>query len=166
MLYLRPKLKLYNVFPILLISFTEKSAKSFIAKITDEHNHCQKLTGVYPTKSNCFNYTIKQCFGACIEDETPTDYNKRATKIIDKHSFDIQNMVIVDRGRAVDERSAILVENGVFKGIGFYNLNYQINNIEVLQTIITPMQNNRDTQHIIQSYLRRKKGQKKNKWIL
>jgi len=137
-----------------------QSAKSFIAKITDEHNLCQKLTGVYPTKSNCFNYTIKQCFGACIEDETPTDYNKRATKIIDKHSFDIQNMVIVDRGRAVDERSAILVENGVFKGIGFYNLNYQINNFEVLQTIITPMQNNRDTQHIIQSYLRRNKRTK------
>ena len=137
-----------------------QSAKSFIAKITDEHNLCQKLTGVYPTKSNCFNYTIKQCFGACIEDETPTIYNKRATKIIDKHSFDIQNMVIVDRGRAIDERSAILIENGVFKGIGFYNLNYQINNIEVLQTIITPMQNNRDTQHIIQSYLRRNKRTK------
>ena len=69
-------------------------------------------------------------------------------------------MVIVDRGRAVDERSAILIENGIFKGIGFYNLNYQINNIEVLQSIITPMQNNRDTQHIIQSYLRRNKKTK------
>ncbi len=137
-----------------------QSAKSFIAKITDEHNLCQKLTGVYPTKSNCFNYTIKQCFGACIGDETPTDYNKRATKIIDSHSFENQNMFIVDRGRDIDERSAVLIENGVFKGIGFYNLNYQINNFEVLQTIITPMQNNRDTQHIIQSYLRRNKRTK------
>jgi len=134
-----------------------QSAKSFISKITDEYNLCQKLTGVYPTKSSCFNYTIKQCFGACIEKEIPADYNQRTTKIIDKHSFENQNMVIVDRGRAIDERSAILIENGVFKGIGFYNLNYQINNIDVLQTIITPMQNNRDTQHIIQSYLRRNK---------
>jgi len=134
-----------------------QSAKSFISKITDEYNLCQKLTGVYPTKSSCFNYTIKQCFGACIEKEIPADYNQRTAKIIDKHSFENQNMVIVDRGRAIDERSAILIENGVFKGIGFYNLNYQINNIDVLQTIITPMQNNRDTQHIIQSYLRRNK---------
>ena len=66
-------------------------------------------------------------------------------------------MVIIDRGREVDERSAILIENGLFKGIGFYNLNYQINNIEVLQSIITPMLHNRDSQHIIQNYLRKNK---------
>ena len=137
-----------------------QSAKSFISKTTDEHNLCQKLTGVYPTKSNCFNYTIKQCFGACIEEEASSDYNQRAIKIIENHSFKNQNMVIVDRGRAFDERSAILIENGVFKGYGFYNLNYQINNIEILQSIITPMPNNRDTQHIIQSYLRRNKRTK------
>jgi len=66
-------------------------------------------------------------------------------------------MVIVDRGRDVDERSAILIKNGVFQGLGFFSLNYQINNVEVLESIITPMENNRDTQHIIQSYLRRNK---------
>ena len=32
-------------------------------------------------------------------------------------------MVIIDKGRDIDERSAIYVENGVFKGIGFFNLN-------------------------------------------
>mgnify|MGYP000456862062 FL=1 len=66
-------------------------------------------------------------------------------------------MVIVDRGREVDERSAILIENGVFKGIGFFNLNYQITNLEVLESIITPMENNRDSQHIIQNYVRKNK---------
>ncbi|MEJ2112864.1 MAG: exonuclease domain-containing protein [Flavobacteriaceae bacterium] len=135
-----------------------QSGKSFISKVTDEYNLCQKLTGVYPTRSNCFNYTIKQCFGACIEKEDPIKYNSRVSQIINKHSFENQNMVLIDRGREVDERSAILIENGVFRGIGFYNLNYQINNIDVLQSIITPMQNNRDTQHIIQSYLRRNNG--------
>ena len=66
-------------------------------------------------------------------------------------------MVIIDKGRDIDERSAIYVENGVFKGIGFFNLNYQINNMDVLESFITPMENNRDTQHIIQSYMRRNK---------
>ena len=66
-------------------------------------------------------------------------------------------MVITDRGREVDERSAILIEDGVFKGIGYYNLNYQINNIKILESIITPMEDNRDSKHIIQSYLRRNK---------
>jgi DNA polymerase-3 subunit epsilon len=134
-----------------------QSAKSFLIRTTDENNLCQKLNGLHLTNGNCFNYSIKQCFGACVDEEDYNDYNKRILKIINKNSFKDQNMVIIDRGRAIDERSAILIENGVFKGYGFYNLNYQINNIEVLKSIITPMENNGDTQHIIQSYLRRNK---------
>jgi DNA polymerase-3 subunit epsilon len=134
-----------------------QSAKSFITKTVDEHNLCQKLTGQYQTNSNCFNYTIKKCFGACINEEDPENYNQRVLKIVGNQSFQNQNMLIIDYGREIDERSAILIENGVYKGFGFYNLNYQINNIEILKSIITPMQHNRDTQHIIQSYLRRNK---------
>ena len=134
-----------------------QSGKSFITKAVDEYNLCQKLTGLYKTKSSCFNYEVKACEGACIQKEIPELYNKRVKALIDKNSYTNKNMVIIDRGREVDERSAILIENGVFKGLGFFNLNYQINNMEVLESIITPMQNNRDTQHIIQSYIRRNK---------
>lgn len=134
-----------------------QSGKSFITKVVEDYNLCQKLAGIYKTKTNCFNYDIKNCEGACIQKESPESYNKRVEALIEKNSYSNKNMVIVDRGREVDERSAILIENGVFKGIGFFNLNYQINNLEVLESIITPMQNNRDTQHIIQNYLRRNK---------
>ena len=66
-------------------------------------------------------------------------------------------MAIIDRGRQHDERSVILIENGIFKGVGYVNLNFQMNNLEILKNIISPMHNNRDTQHIIQSYMRQKK---------
>lgn len=134
-----------------------QSAKSFMSKTVEEYNLCQKLTGQYQTSTSCFNYTIKQCFGACINDEEPEIYNERTLKIINHHSFENQNMVIIDYGREHDERSAILIENGVYKGFGFYNLNYQINNMDILKSVVTPMQHNRDTQHIIQSYLRQNK---------
>ncbi len=134
-----------------------QSAKSFINRTTDKYNLCQKLTGIHLTNGNCFNYSLKQCFGACIAEESQADYNERVAKIINKHNFEAQSMVIIDRGRATDERSAILIENGKYKGFGFYNLNYQINNLEILQSIITNMEHNKDTQHIIQSYLRRNK---------
>lgn len=97
------------------------------------------------------------CEGACIQEEPPEVYNKRVNALISKNSYSNKNMVIIDRGRDIDERSAILIENGIFVGIGFFNLNYQINNIDILKSIITPMSNNRDTQHIIQSYLRKNK---------
>lgn len=134
-----------------------QSAKSFIAKAIADYNLCQKLTGAYKTKTSCFNYDIKTCNGACIGEESPENYNKRVSALIDKNSYANKDMIIVDRGRDIDERSAILIKNGVFQGLGFFNLNYQINTIEVLESIITPMENNRDTQHIIQSYLRRNK---------
>ena len=51
----------------------------------------------------------------------------------------------------------ILIEEGQFKGYGFYNLNFQINNLEILERIITPMHDNRDARHLIQSYLRTRK---------
>tara|TARA_R110000868_G_scaffold91812_2_gene254396 strand:+ start:10790 stop:11995 length:1206 start_codon:yes stop_codon:yes gene_type:complete len=132
-----------------------ENAKSFMLKTIEEYNLCQKLTGIYKTKSTCFKYGIKECNGACIGREEPEIYNSRVTAFLNKNSYKNKNMVIVDRGRDIDEHSAIYIENGIFRGIGFFNLNYQINNIEVLESLITPMENNRDTQHIIQSYMRR-----------
>jgi DNA polymerase-3 subunit epsilon len=135
-----------------------QSAKSFMFKAVEDYRLCQKLTGLYPSKTNCFNYTIKSCNGACILKESVEDYNRRVQQLITKNSYDSQNMVIIDRGRDIDERSVVYIENGVFKGLGFFDLNYQINNLEVLESIISPMENNRDTQHLIQSYLRRNKN--------
>ncbi len=134
-----------------------QSGKSFITKSVEDYNLCQKLTGLYKTKTSCFNYEVKTCNGACIQKEDAEAYNERVNLLITKNSYSNKNMVIIDRGRDIDERSAILIENGIFKGLGFFNLNYQINNIEILKSIITPMNNNRDTQHIIQSYLRKHK---------
>lgn len=136
------------------------SAKSHLFKMADNYKLCQKLTGLYPAESSCFNYTINACDGACIGEEPPGEYNKRVESLIAKHSFNHKNLLIIDRGKEIDENYVILIENGVFKGLGAFNLNYQITNIEVLKTLITPMKNDRDTQHIIKSYLRRKKVKK------
>ncbi|PTX59715.1 DNA polymerase-3 subunit epsilon [Kordia periserrulae] len=140
-----------------ITTFTNMSqAKHVMFKLTEEFQLCQKINELHSTKNNCFQYTINECHGACIQKEAPESYNERAQQAIDKYSYTNKNMLIIDRGRHHDERSAILIENGEYKGFGFYSLNYQITNKSVLKTIITPMQNNRDVQHIIQSFLRRK----------
>ena len=136
------------------------SAKSHLEKITETYTLCQNKTGLTNSNGNCFAYTIKNCEGACIQEEEPEVYNKRATSFISKYSYENKSMLIIDRGRDVDERSVVLIEDGVFLGMGFYNLNFQLNNIEILKSIITKMDNNRDAQHIIQSYLRTKKVKK------
>ncbi len=141
-----------------IITFSNyQQAKMFLFKITEEFRLCQKLNGIHKTTSNCFLFSIKQCNGACIGDESPKVYNKRLLDFIEKNSYKNQSILIIDRGRDIDERSVILIKDGIYKGYGFYNLNYQINNPEVLKSIITPMPDNRDAQHILQVYLRKNK---------
>jgi DNA polymerase-3 subunit epsilon len=134
-----------------------ESGKSFLNKIIEKKQLCQKLCGLYKTNNSCFGYDIKTCAGACISEEPAEDYNKRVLSIIESHTFKNQNMILIDYGRDVDERSAILIENGVFRGYAYFNLNFQIHTTAVLKSIITPMEHNKDAQHIIQSFMRRHK---------
>ena len=136
---------------------TLQEGKNFMFKITEKYNLCQKINGLYETKNGCFQYKIRECNGACLGEELPANYNERVQEFIAENSFENNNMVIIDRGRTFDERSAILIENGVYKGYCFYELNYQVNNIDILKNIIIPMQNNRDVKTIIQTYLRKNK---------
>lgn len=141
-----------------ITTFTNyQQAKNSLFKITEVYGLCQKLTGLYQTKTACFSYSIKECAGACIGEESPENYNSKVEDFLRKNSFENQSLLIIDRGRDVEERSVVHIENGIFKGIAFYNLNYQLTNSEILKSLITPMSNNKDAQHIIQSYLRRNK---------
>ena len=145
----------------IITTFTNyQQAKSLLYKITDEFHLCQKLNHLEKTEGACFNHGLKTCHGACIELETPIDYNTRVQKFIEKSSYEFDDMLLIDKGRSIQEHSVILIKNGTYRGYGFFNLNFQINNPEVLKSIINPMENNRDTQHIIQSYLRKNKVQK------
>lgn len=136
---------------------TRDSGKHFMFKVVEDYNLCQKLTGLYTSKNSCFKYEVKECLGACINEEPVETYNKRVKSLIEKYSYNNKNMLIIDQGRDIDEKSVFLIENGIFKGMGFFDLNHQINNREILNSLITPMGNDRDTQHIIQSYMRRNK---------
>ena len=136
---------------------TLQEAKDMLFRITANYKLCQKLTGLYLTKEACFQYKIKECDGACIGEISSEEYNSRVMEFVNKNSFESQNMIITDKGRNISERSAVLIENGVYIGYTFYDLNYQIHKIEILKNIIIPMQNNRDTRNIIQSHIRKSK---------
>ena len=136
---------------------TRATGKHFMFKAVEDFNLCQKLTGLYTTKTSCFKYEVKECNGACINEESAESYNERINLFKEKYNYDNKNMLIIDKGRKINEKVVFLIENGVFRGMGFFNLNLQINNRKILKSVITPMTNDRDSQHIIQSYLRRNK---------
>lgn len=144
-----------------ITSYTSlQEGKNALFKITAKYHLCQKLTGLYQTKKECFQYKIKECDGACIGEVSSEIYNLRVQQFISENSFENKSMVLIDRGRNVNERSAILIENGIYKGYAYYDLNYQITNIDILKNILVPMQHNRDVKNIIQTYIRKSKSLK------
>ena len=136
---------------------TLQEGKNSLFRITEKYNLCQKLNGLYETQNGCFQHKINECNGACLGKETPEDYNDRVEEFLNEMRFNNQNCIIVDRGRKINERSAVLIENGIYRGYCFFDLNYQITNMEVFKNILIPMQNNRDTRTIIQGYLLKNK---------
>ena len=75
-------------------------------------------------------------------------------------SLEDRNLLIIDKGREIGEKSAIWVEKGSVKGIGYFNLNHQINNIHILESIITPITDDSYARRIISSYLKSGKAQR------
>jgi len=142
-----------------ITTFTSyEEGRSFLFKLAEEHHLCQKLLGLYPDSGACFAYQTKNCLGACICEEPAELYNQRLLKAIEKFQFQNKNLLLIDRGRSHDEKAVILIENGDYKGYGFFHLNYQIQHIDVLRSLITPMENNRDTLRIIHAFIQKKRG--------
>lgn len=134
-----------------------QGAKKFIRQITIENELCEKLNGLAEAKNKCPESGDSCCKGAQKNGEDILDYNKRALAVLGKFSLAGKNIVIVDKGRETGEYSAILIKNGTFQGFGYYDLNHQINNIHILESVITPMKGDANTTHILESYLRKKR---------
>jgi DNA polymerase-3 subunit epsilon len=133
----------------------QQEGKGALNHITTNYQLCPKLTGLLDLKTTCSENEKNECDGACTQKITPEEYNSRVQVFIDKNLFDNKNMIIIDKGRKTGEHSAILIEKGVYKGYSFYDLNYQINNPEILKNILVPMPDNRNSRAYIQNYLRK-----------
>jgi len=132
--------------------------RNALIKITEKYNLCQKINGLDPSVTDaCFPFGTGNCNGGCVGAEPHSEYNSRVADFISYNTFNGQTIAIIDRGRVVDERSVVLIENGIYKGYGFYKLNYQVNNLEILKNILVPMDNTKDAKAIIRGYIRKKK---------
>ncbi len=144
-----------------LTTFTSsKDAKSYLENISLTHLLCQKLLGIYPTQSSCFNYHTKQCFGACIKKEPTVSYNARVDRFIEKLTFEEESFYIVETGRHRKEVCLILIENGVYIGYGYANDYAMKQPVETWKEAIEMQIDDRDARTIIRYYMRSNKNLK------
>ncbi len=132
-----------------------KSAENFLHRIETEFDLCLKLVGLSVAKKECSKVAEGSCAGACRQEEEISAYNQRVIAALQKYTLANRSEVLLDKGREIGEYSAILIQDGTYQGYGFYELNHQINNLHILESIITPMKADDTTHHIITAYLRK-----------
>lgn len=74
--------------------------------------------------------------------------------------FSNDNLILVGRGRSINEKSILLIENNRVKGFCYTNLSYQVSNLEVLRNLISPMENSVQNRYIIKNHLQKNKVEK------
>lgn len=123
----------------------------------EEFTLCENHTSLKKTVQSCFAYKIKKCKGACIENEAYENYNARVLEIQKKMQYPYKNMLIIDKGKSMREKSFILIKDSIFRGYGYFKLNHQIKTLEAVEKRLISIDNNRDTQAIVQSFIQRKR---------
>lgn len=84
--------------------------------------------------------------------------NKRKNK--KPISFSNNNLIILDKGRTIEEQSVVLIENNHYKGNGYVELNHQINNLDVLKNVITQEKEDAHNDFLVNNYIKRNKVNK------
>lgn len=83
-------------------------------------------------------------------------FNLRSKKKMLFDNFNSDNMLLIDKGRTLDEHSVILIENNEVIGYCFTNLAYQENQLDILKSMLTPIENKILAKTIIKNYLKSK----------
>lgn len=89
-----------------------------------------------------------------------TLHNELLEQLIDNETNRWKNIIIVMKGRNPSEKSAVVIENGLFKGYCFFDLNYQITNPAVLQKKLISLVYTKDVLNTIKHYMHTKKDYK------
>ena len=138
-----------------LVGFnSKKDAVSFLENKIEEFELCQKLCDLYTSNSSCFQYSVKECRGACIKEESYEFYNLRATSMLKNITSSSESYYIVESGRHKGEKSILLVENGSLVGYGYVPFHSQFSPIEKWRNLIDQIIVHDDLDTLFVQYVR------------
>lgn len=87
-------------------------------------------------------------------------FNIKKKQKVNTQRFNNNSFIIIDKGREIEENAVILIENNEVFGYGYTNLSYQENKLNVLKSVLTPIQFKPIASTIIKNYLNKNTVQK------
>jgi DNA polymerase-3 subunit epsilon len=139
-------------------SFSSKAvAQQELMALTEKYFLCRKINGLYESTGACLQHTVGTCLGACIGMEESDSYNRRIREAVKQFEYMHPNMIILDKGRTLNEKSVVFIENGQYLGFGFIDLSYFDGSMDEFKACVKEHADNRDIQKIINGYLSKNK---------
>ncbi|MHA4895498.1 exonuclease domain-containing protein [Pedobacter sp. PWIIR3] len=120
-----------------------------------EHTLCEKLCFVQTNRSACTGHDMGTCSGACISKESAAAYNVRVKYAVSALKVMLPSFAVIDKGRNDEEQSCLLVENGIFYGMGYVSNFSDLKESNLLKSSLQPYQSNDYILHMISSYVER-----------
>jgi DNA polymerase-3 subunit epsilon len=133
------------------------SARAHLQSIVRQYELCYRLSNLDASARGCFHYSIKQCRGACVGEESPEDYNERVEQALNDLNRRLSgSFFILENGRTEGELAVVGVQEGRYLGFGYADnaLNYTAE--DLLECLAAPF-DDPDAGKIIRSYIEGKK---------
>lgn len=137
-----------------MIRFSTKGeAWNFLWEKVRAFDLCPKLSGLQVAKGLCFNYQTGECHGACEGVESVKKYNKRIQKAIASFYTQGPTAALIGRGRTGEEKSLVLIQNGLFAGYGFIEKNIRVHDWSTATQWVKRGVETPTVQNLVNSYL-------------
>jgi DNA polymerase III subunit epsilon len=120
--------------------------------VISEFNLCPKYCGIHTGAGPCIDHLSGKCKGICNGLEEPDVYNQRVQLALKNIRERLSTRLIIDEGREYNERSVILIDNGVYKGFGYYPADTNVQSADDAYRVIQPYKHNPDVQRILDGW--------------
>lgn len=110
---------------------------NLLKQLASDFQLCPKLCFIQKNNDQCLGISDESCHGACEQREPVAAYNLRVNNALDHLRNTLPTFAIFDKGRTLNEKSCVLMENGKLYGIGFIADDHQITDIQQLKNVLT-----------------------------
>jgi len=142
-------------------SYSNKAiAQQELEALSEKYFLCKKINGLYVSAGACLQHGLGICLGACVGKEESESYNRRSREALKQFDYIHQNMIILDKGRTMTEKSVVMIENGKYLGFGYIDITYFSGSMDEFRDCIKKHEDYRDIQKIINGYLLKNKVEK------
>lgn len=140
-----------------LISFrSAHESRKYLEVLCAQFELCPKLCSLQtPQHTSCYSYEVDECKGACVEEESVTDYNQRFEKAILETDKENNSFIIRGKGRNDEVNSIVLLQKGRYKGYGEAPKDAVITSVEEALDYINYGYDDQDIQVLINAYVRK-----------